>query len=83
VEVLMISPFFSSTMPPGPGPAGAGSTHAAEGQHAAGGVVRHGVLDLDLPVLMRESTISKQGITPSVARSTSAAVTPGPHQVAS
>jgi hypothetical protein len=27
---------------------------------------------------MRESTISKQGITQSVARSTSAAVTPGP-----
>ena len=28
--------------------------------------------------LMRESTISKQGTTQSVARSTSAAVTPGP-----
>jgi len=27
---------------------------------------------------MRESTISKQAITPSVAASTSAAVTPGP-----
>ncbi|MNF30899.1 hypothetical protein D3C84_116490 [compost metagenome] len=27
---------------------------------------------------MRESTISKQAITPSVARSTSATVTPGP-----
>jgi hypothetical protein len=48
-----------------------------EDEDAAGGVVGHGVLDRIFQSLMRESTISKQGATHSVAASTSSALTPG------
>ena len=49
-----------------------------EYERATGGVVRHGVLNFIFQSWMRESTISKHAITPSVAASTSALVTPGP-----
>ena len=79
VEVLMTSPFFSSTMP-----ASARSSWRGLLRMPPSVSTPHEALSatvswiLIFQSLMRESTISKQGITQSVARSTSAAVTPGP-----
>ena len=77
--VLTISPFFSSTMPASARSIWRGLLRRPPSvktpQEALSATVSWILI---FQSLMRESTISKQGITQSVARSTSAAVTPGP-----
>ena len=78
-DVLMISPFFSSTMPASARSRSRGLLRrppsVSTPQEALSATVSWILI---FQSLMRESTISKHGITQSVARSTSAAVTPGP-----
>ena len=77
--VATISPFFSSTMPQVVRSSPRGSTSRSPStktpQLALSATVSWILI---FQSLMRESTISKQAITPSVAASTSAALMPGP-----
>jgi hypothetical protein len=82
--VPTISPFFSSTMPQVVRSTSRTSTRRSPSTNTPQLALSATVSwILIFQSWMRESTISKQAITPSVAASTSATLTPGPFRSAS